>query len=1149
LKADFKPIIFSMENQQAALDFFEELQHIEQQERLNLADKYSMLRSVLDRLCKEQTRQETLQFSTLFSRIVFLGNRFRLSGKLQWELQQLRRNAYKMQQGTFLPEERHYKNAIKALIQAIACFYETAPPRIFEASASEQGSFPLKKEQARKNHIDKLRVQIVKILPEENTLLCRLEDNSEEEAVSVLYNQEFNESIAGFWEGAQLNLIDVYIDQESRYIPTLFVLEPDYLMDISAIAECYQRNGIRPALQLKRKFEPMQSTPAILLGNLANYFLDELIHDKAEEPLTFKELFPKTFQLYPMEFTTMRELAQVEEFKLFQGKAFRHFVNIKRVVQEDFRQGEQPVRKEECILEPSFFSERYGLQGRLDILHKPENEKQGLGIIELKSSGSVPHQGSWKNHEAQALLYRLLLQEVFPAQIRNTNPVIFYSSPEHQNLRFTPAMLLQEKELINLRNLLIITEHRLAYAQSLEEVEEILSVLQLKDFENEPSFIRESIRHFEDTLRHASRLEKNYFLSFIPFIAREHLLAKIGDCDYDSSKGMASLWQMSLEEKKEAFNILYDLKITGNEVDAEKPMITFNRTNPENQFTNFREGDVCVLYPRKGLEDSVLQNQVIKCNIAEISAHEVKVRFRHKQQNREYFEQHESWALEHDTMDNSFNAMYRSLFSFLECPDRYKKELLLGQLPPFKPAVKPFQGLSEEQNRILGKALQAKDYFLLCGPPGTGKTSIMLKTLCRELYQNSKQNILLLAYTNRAVDEICEAVDQAITEGVCPKRKFIRIGSELSTAHAYRHTLLSKAAEEAGSRKELSQYLQKHRIYIGTLASLMAKPELFQLKKFQVAIIDEASQILEPQIIGLLRMVDKHIMIGDHKQLPAISQQNPELARVDDPELNRIGLKNRSYSYFERMFRLCQQHNWHWAYDMLTHQGRMHQELADFSNQAFYGGKLKLIPADWQLAPLLYPQADRQDKLQALLSSKRLLFVPSEQSPLDKSAKVNTYEAQLIARMIKSFVELKNRHEEKDAAFSPSRSVGVITPFRNQAAHIRMELEKHGIPEHEQIVVDTVERYQGSQREIIFISFCANAPHQLRSLISEVYDEHEQAVIDRKLNVSITRARQQMVFIGNEEVLSRNATYQRLIQWVKTRQGYVEEGAKALLEL
>ncbi|MTI33461.1 AAA domain-containing protein [Xanthovirga aplysinae] len=1140
-----------MNKQQIAFDFFEELLVIYQHKRLNPEEKYELLADLLGRICKDKTQKVNLQFSNLFSRIVFLSHQYNLSAKQQWELHHLRKTSYLVSTQKYPIKKRGLSNAFKSLGDIISAFYQISPPRALQKLNGDTDSHPSPIFPRKENTISKLRVQLIKKVKEEDILICKAEDNKEKEPIRVKYNQtfrngspgnqEFNASIDGIREGAQLNLIDVTIDSEGYFIPTLFVLEPDYLLDISAIAECYQGKGINPSLHLKRKFDINPKTPSILLGNLANFFLDELIHEDTDKPLHFNDLFPQAFQLYPMEFTTMEELIPLDAFKEFQQSAFSHFRNIRRVLNEDFQKGDHQIHKKDCALEPSFYSERYGLQGRLDILHQPQDPKNALGIIELKSSRSAPTNGTWKNHMAQGLLYRLLLQEVFPEQVEKTNPTIFYSSPNHQNLRFTPALLQEEKELINLRNLIIITEQKLAYAQSFREILEPLKALNSKNFEKEPEFIKENVREFEDAFYRAPKIEQKFFLTFVNFIAREHLLAKIGDSQYETDHGLAGLWQKSFKEKQEGFQILFDLKIEENAIDKEKPYILFSRTNPNNQFVNFREGDIGVLYPRDTMDDHVLKNQAIKCSIASISKDQVKVGFRYKQRNKKYFKQFSHWAIEHDFMDTGFYSMYRSLFSFLQAKDQKKKDKILGKTPPISPIPKTFQGLSPEQNRIIGKALTAPDYFLLCGPPGTGKTSIMLKTLVKELHQKPGQNILLLAYTNRAVDEICEAVDGAIEASIDPKRKFIRIGSELSTASQFRHTLLNKVAEEASSRKELKEYLQSHRIFIGTLASLSGKSELFQLKKFQVGIVDEASQILEPQVIGLLNQLDKFILIGDHKQLPAIALQNPEHSTVNDPDLNQIGLINRSFSYFERMFRLCQRHNWHWAYDMLTHQGRMHRELATFANHAFYGGKLQLIPAPWQEAKLHIENVNKQIRLEEVMASRRLVFIPSDNHSEDKSPKVNSFEARLTAQLVAAIIQLKERNQNSNSSsFSPAKSIGIITPFRNQAAHIRMELEKHKIKEHDQIVVDTVERYQGSQRDIIIISFCINQPHQLRSLTSEVWDEADQTIIDRKLNVSITRARQQMVFLGNEGILSRNPIYSKLIDWVRSNGGYIK---------
>ena len=134
-------------------------------------------------------------------------------------------------------------------------------------------------------------------------------------------------------------------------------------------------------------------------------------------------------------------------------------------------------------------------------------------------------------------------------------------------------------------------------------------------------------------------------------------------------------------------------------------------------------------------------------------------------------------------------------------------------------------------------------------------------------------------------------------------------------------------------RTEVYERINRCRILVGTVASISGKPELFRLKHFDVAIVDEATQILEPQLLGILcakgengkEGVGKFILIGDHKQLPAVVLQNSEQSEVYDEALSAVGLKNLKDSLFERLYRTARQHtDAHRTYDMLCRQGRMH---------------------------------------------------------------------------------------------------------------------------------------------------------------------------------------------------------------------------------
>ncbi len=1162
-------------------DFFELIVEIHH-EKMAITEKYIKLKNVLDLVSKDLTKNIGLHFSNLFSRLAFLSNQYQIGKRTAWHLQQIRMLAYQITHKDYQPTQNEYDNAFKSLAESLAKFYDTdLPAKVLKAIPLTDFFAPLPKVTGRT--IEKLRVEVINVDWKNEILYCLSEDNNSEEKISVKYNlptvnDEFTSSIQKIWEGAQLNLLDIQVDENGVYIPHYFILEPDYLIDVSGIAECFQMKGSQPLSFLLRKFEAQELSLPQHLGNLANFFLDEILNQTDENPADFKNSFLKTFQLYPIEYTAIKDIAEDSDFKTFMSNANLHFSNIRRVVESDFVLFN--IDNANCYVEPSFFAEKYGVQGRLDLLH---TRKDRFDIIELKSGKSVPQNDMWINHRTQTQLYRLMLQAVFEVEARQINPAIFYSAVGANNLRFAPPSAIEERKILNTRNLIVANEFGLATDAA--KAREVISHLRESEFEKFSPFALKSVSAIHQVLQSATEIEKKYFYAFVNFVAKEHQLGKVGDSEF--SQGISALWAKSFEEKASSFEILFDLQIIDNQSSEDSPFLIFKRTNPSNDFVNFREGDIGVLYPRakrlkpltadtfeeifpsslgKGLgvkatqtvenlgngsesAATALQNQIFKCVIEKIEKERIIVRLRFKQKNQSFFEKYNLWAIEHDFLEHSFNTMYRGLFSFLAYSQQEKKELIIGLKAPKLPisekvfpsplaTIKRLAGsstdnvseLNPESERIVTKALQAQDYFLIVGPPGTGKTSRLLKTLVKRLYNEPNNNILLIAYTNRAVDEICEAITEHHAAD------FIRIGSELSTALPFRHRLLDKIASETKSRNELKEKILQTRIFVSTLASISGKNELFNLKRFDIAIIDEASQILEPQLIGILPKVEKFILIGDQKQLPAIAQQPPEFSVVKDEALIEIGLTNRRNSYFERLFNLCQKNKWTWAYDMLTHQGRMHAEVMEFANIHFYEKKLQLIPADWQTEKLnfqILPTTENFDdnlniNIFNLLATKRLLFFPTLITHTGIDEKVNEFEALKVVEIVQTIKTLYLLNKKE---FNPEKTLGIITPYRNQIAKIRHELEKAQIVDYDKITVDTVERYQGSQRDIILVSFCVNNILQLKNLASMT----EDGITDRKLNVAITRARQQMIFVGNENLLSKNPIYKKLVTFVKEK--------------
>jgi DNA replication ATP-dependent helicase Dna2 len=979
---------------------------------------------------------------------------------------------------------------------------------------------------------DVIRVQLLKVDCERKLLICVTEENPGT-ALIVRYgippeNSAFNSSVERFREGANLNLIDCIIDGNGFLVPNYIVLEPDYLIDASAIAECFQDYSISPLHYFRNKFEEKENRSFLLLGNLANFLLDELVFAENPEEVSFRDVFLRSFKQSPFEYTSCEDILSDNDFREFMEKARNQFENIKRVIRDDFpRRG---IDLHRCTLEPSFFCERFGFQGRLDLL-QPHSKETNARIVELKS-GRLPFPSSDSckitlNHEVQASVYRLMIETVFEKETHVVDTFILYSAGNRrgENLRTAEVNGELEKSILNIRNLIVANEQDLIRGENEDAAalfESLFGFLQTE--QKLPAFFTAKIERMRALLSGCNEAELAFFYRYIRFISKELYHQKIGDIACETPTGTASLWNSAFGERAEALDVLFDLSIIGIDDSRSDMTILFARNQSGNDIVNFREGEICIVYPREDENDTVLNRQILKGTIARITAKSVEVRFRYKQKNRRFFDENRHWAIEHDSLDSTNNSMYKGLFSFLGAA-REKKEMLMGLVPPGYNGCRD----AEYPKNIIRKAMSAQDYFLIVGPPGTGKTSIFARRLIEEYHAQPGNNIMVLAYTNRAVDELCEAVNAAF--GCCGGEcdAYIRVGTELSCAEPYRHRLLQRISEKAKDRESLRREIERTRIYISTLASINGRIELFNLKHFHVAIIDEASQILEPQIIGLLPRFDRFVMIGDHNQLSTIVLQDRQFSGINEPALLEAGFSDCRDSLFERLLRRCQAKGWLHAFAQLTRQGRMHNDIAAFPAAAFYSGNL--FPAlGWQSEEWTL-HAPSDNFFDRWVAAERTVFFSTEKincpSPSDK---INETEANLIVALLAS---IRNVYEANGKTFDAG-TIGIIAPYRNQIALIKHKLSTAGLPDWEKIMIDTVERYQGSQRDVILISFCANKSGQMNFL----YNPSRDGTVDRKLNVAITRARRQLFLVGNAPVLSASPVYAALLDFYREKNIY-----------
>jgi DNA replication ATP-dependent helicase Dna2 len=1084
--------------------FQREIEKITQQAEWSSREKVLALSGLMERAFFEATKQEQIAFSTFFARICYAGQRYNFPPDALGRIHQFRLYAKRVRMGGTATETMVEAGVTAVQATVVALTNEPAALSDEEEPTESDLSTQL---QSNVSPRQVLRVLALRDVPQYNYLIARDEENPQEE-IRIRYgvpdrNENFQPSIQVirkiFGFPITLNLLEVEIDQAGYYIPRAIVVEPDYLVDVSAISECFKDTGSEPYSYLVRKFLPHETTEPILLGNIANFFLDRLLNEPEAE---WQKLFLETFQLYPFIYAPMSD-AQV---KSIAGKAMKHFINLKNMATGGFKlQGIDPAN---CALEPAFFSNQYGIQGRLDLFFRKGDTS---AIVELKSGTPFkPNSyGLSRSHFTQTLLYDLLVRSVFG---QKTDPVkyILYSGVDVNHLRFAPTIVPEQREAIQVRNQLVAIERLLTKIQPGDDVLPIFNRLQSTKGQG---FTARDFARFEKAYNGLSLLEKKYFNAFTGFIAREHWLAKVGEENSDTMSGHASLWRGNLDDKLLNFNILSHLKILKNRADQPDPNIIFQKTDQTNSLANFRVGDIAVLYPARTETDTVLQHQIIKCTITKLENDCVEIQLRFRQHNLTPFDTDGFWCLEPDMLDSGFVSMYRGLLEWAESAKELREKIMGASIQvQAAPYTTPPATLTE-------KICTAPDFFLLWGPPGTGKTSVMLRDIAHWVMQNTTENLLILAYTNRAVDEICDALDSI---GGDIREQYLRIGGKHAAANRFAHQLLSSKISTAANRADLRAVLERHRIFVSTVASFSQNEGLLKLKKFQRLVVDEASQILEPQLVGLLTRFEHFTLIGDHRQLPAVTAQRPENTLVKDPHLNSIGIVDLRDSYFERLFLLCKKNGWHWAYDQLGRQGRMHEAIMDFPGKWFYEGNLEVLNKSVQQAAIHYILPEKEVELGKIIALRRMVFLPvtstASQTP---GQKTSAEEAQLCTRMVSYFQTLWKTNQKP---WEPEKSLGIITPWRAQIAQIRAVLAEAGIDPND-ITVDTVERYQGGARDVIIISTCANSVWQLNALLN-ISNEG----VDRKLNVALTRAREHLIMLGNPQVLQQDERYQTFIQ-------------------
>ncbi len=952
-------------------------------------------------------------------------------------------------------------------------------------------------------------------------------------------------------QGMQLNLLDCHIDKTDAehpvVIPSFIVVEPDYLLDISSIAACFTDFGHHPLSYLLNQLKPKANTQPILLGNFAGSALDDIINCTHGEDYSFADTLRNNFHEKALEFCSCPGF----DGRKFKEDAVAQVGNLKQTVDELFKRYD----RHKAILEPSFVCESLGIQGRVDLMTTDMEllveQKSGKNRNIDRQQPNPYGSRQLENHYIQLLLYYGVLRYNFRLGNNRVDIRLLYSKyPPSQGLMVVSFYQQLFREAIKFRNQVVAFNFWVG-SNGLERILPLLTPQTLNANHDDSIFYHNYIwpeqERLTAPLHTLAPLEQSYFCRMYAFVNMEQIISRVGKSDGHSFNG-ADAWNVPLSEKRESGNIYVGLTITNKcrstEYNGYDTVTLAVPDQGEDFLPNFRQGDMVYLYSYKKREEPDMRHAILfKCYLTEIHHDHLTVHLCDGLQNPDILEDNLPYAIE-ACRGGMGSSAFGSLYQFVTA-GQSRKSLLLGQRAPLRDErLSLSQSYHPDYDAVLLQAKQARDYYLLVGPPGTGKTSMALRFMVQEELSESDSSLLLMSYTNRAVDEICGMLTDAGID-------YIRIGGEYSCAPRFRNHLLSKVTDGMMHLDDIRKMIGKSRVVVGTTATMLSRQYLFNIKRFSLAIIDESSQILEPDLVGLLGAhcgdnpddfaIRRFVLIGDHKQLPAVVQQSEASSAVSDPLLRGIHLDDCRNSLFERLIKTERAAGRSCFIGTLRKQGRMHPDVAEYPNRMFYQREcLQPVPCPHQLEAALPYTAKSLDRMDEMLKMHRMIYV---ESPFCKrpnlSEKVNPAEAEIVADLIQRI------HRFYGDRFDADKTVGVIVPYRNQIAMIRKRLEQTGIAAFAGITIDTVERYQGSQRDVIIYSFTVQSHYQLEFLASNRFEE-DGHVIDRKLNVAITRARKQMIVTGNRHILGADPIFRSLIDYIEDKGGVYHLPANTL---
>jgi len=811
---------------------------------------------------------------------------------------------------------------------------------------------------------------------------------------------------------------------------TMVVVEPDFLVDVTDVRQWVQC----PRLYYLNKIGGMPMAEPVVKGTIVHEVFGDLLRgrDLAEAVDARVEEAGLDLGLLGADADAMRETVR------------QHAEAIQGWLNQGTLTGGDDWRSEQTLV-----SERYGIKGRADAV------RRGMPV-ELKT-GKNTNRDPRFHDKVQAACYALVLGE------RRGDP------PETGTLLYTKNAAVERTEetgdlspakdfsigsgllefVLRARNELAAMEHDSGVPTGYEA-----------DAKCEYCFEQDTCMAVSGRLNQESKAgqignpipeeEREYFDRFYRAIERER---KAVHREY------AKLWEQSPAERAEDDRALVNLEPAGRrELDGGRWEL---RASGTGDVSKIREGDLVLASDGDPVSGDAELARVERIGEEIVVSADEPLDLR---------------RLDVYPSEIGADRMLTALHDTLLTQSAERKDVLFGRREPeFDTVEETFVDNNAAQNEAVQLAVGARDVALIHGPPGTGKTYTLAR-IVRALAERGDR-ILLSAFTNRAVDNAIEALEeQGFTD-------VVRVGTESGV----RPDMQSYRLQTAGDPQECVDELQSATVVAATTASCGSR--MMRDQSFDTAIVDEAGQLTEPGTLAATTLADRAVLVGDHHQLPPVVQAEDDIA--GDDRCADLG-----ESLFQRLIESYPD-----ASVLLDQQYRMAQRIQAFASREFYDGRLR--PATAAVAAQRIGDLSGVD-VESLPAHLRdgVTFVDPDGATVGNT---NPEEAAAVAETVGSYLDAGVAMDD----------IGVIAPYRAQVA----EINKHVPPV---LAVDTVDRFQGSSKEVIVISFVATG-----DLDSPIFEDY------RRVNVALTRAKKALVLVGDADALSTDETYARMVEWAR----------------